>query len=144
MTNPDKDIFRNLAQEGVQIHDPKPLAAIAAEVQAHFRAMPDANMRVRTAKAFYSELDLSEFSLAERFQQTFAVDAASLPQDLGKLLVFYAMTRALPGHDPCPPSRELDHIIGGASAAVALALLQDDQTAEEGVEVLERITALLT
>lgn len=144
MTYPNNYVFHNLAKEGVQIHDLEQLAPIAAEVQAYFRAIPDADRRVRTAKAFYDQLDLGEFYLAERFRETFAVDAASLPKDLGKLLVFYAVTGALPGQDPCPPSRELDHIIGGVSAAFGLALLQDDQRAEEGVEVLERITALLT
>ena len=82
--------FQHLTKEGVIVHDLEPLALSAIEVQAYLREIPDTRRRRRTATEFYRQLDLSEFALAERFQQTFAVDAATLPEPIGKLLVHYA------------------------------------------------------
>lgn len=143
MLQQNTDAFRHLTQEGVQIHDPEPLADIAAEAQDFFRTMPDADRRFRTANEFYRQLDLTDFSIAERFQQTFAVDAASLPDGLGKILVFYALTAALPGHDPYPATRGLQHVVGDAATATCLALLQTEATADQGIKLLQEVASLL-
>lgn len=143
MNNSNEDIFRHLTEAGVQIHNPEPLAAIATEIQAHLQAIPDAEARVRAANEFQRDLDLSEPSLTGWFQQAFAVDVTSLPDDLAKLIVYFVITAALPGHDPNPPSPGIDHVFGGSFAAVGLALLQDDQRAAQGIDTLERIAALL-
>ncbi len=135
--------FQHLTKEGVIVHNLEPLALSAIEVQAYLQEIPDTRRRRRTATEFYRQLDLSEFALAERFQQTFAVDAATLPEPIGKLLVHYALTASLPGQDPCPPSQDLPQVIGGLTTARGLALLQEPETATEGVGLLHQVAALL-
>lgn len=143
MKSANEEILRHLTEGGVQIHNSEPLATMATQVQTHLQAIPDAEVRVRAANEFLRDLDPSEPSLTGWFQQVFAVDVTSLPDDLAKLIVYFVITAALPGHDPNPPSPGIDHVFGGSFAAVGLALLQDEQRAALGVDTFERIAALL-